>query len=421
MSRLRSMMIALEDNDVVPEEIQPGVPAEVEAGVADMVEDSRGVDELATAIEEAGDDVSDLEKIEDVVSDSVESGEGVEPVAAEMADIAVEAIRERLGIKGRRFAPSLEAFNVKSTKLTTSKVALEGVKDTLKKAFETIRKAIAAIFERIVAFFQKHFKANKSLQGAISRARKITESLRGQNPAEPELKDERALAIDLGNIPEGLVKYHIEVTDEVVALNGKAPNIAERLVKGCEPGGETAADRGAALHNEMVTAFDSIMHKDMGCKQAKGKEKCFNIGGMWRGQSIFSTVEGKSGTDDFKIKVFRDQLHAENEVTKSLKVLSIDEQEQFLVQLLKLVDMNEKLMESEAPISKCKSSIDKALDKALKTYGDDAAADIKDLRVAVNYFMSMMAQLNLSIPVLNVSLVKSGLRYVAICQKQYKQ
>ena len=420
MSRLKSLMIALEGDEVVPEEVQPGVPAEVEASAADMVEDSRDVDELATAIEEAGDDVDDLEKIQDVVSDSIESGKGVEPVTAEMADIAVEAIRERLGIKGRRFAPSLEAFNDKNTKLATSKVALEGVKDTLKKAFETIRKAISAMFERIIAFFQKHRQVNNSLRVAIMNSNRHRTDLKGKTAEETELKDERKLAIDLGNVPEALVREHVRVTTELFRLNGQASSIAERLIAGCEPGGETASDRGAALHDEMAVAFDGIMHKDMNCKQAKGMNKCFNVGGLFQGQSIFSTVEGKEGTDDFKIRVFRDQLHEESEVTKVLKVLSIDEQDDFLMSLMKVVDINEKLVNEQAPISKCKSSVEKALDKALTRYGDDAAADIKDLRDVSQFFMSMMAQLNLSISVMNVGLVKSGLQYVAACQKQFK-
>jgi hypothetical protein len=422
MSRLKGLKIALENEELLPvpaEEIEP-IPADVEAESGVMAEKGAEVEDICCAIEEAGEDMDQLEKIEDVVSDSVESGEGMDPVAAEMTDIAVEAIRERLGLPGRRLAPSLEGFNDRATRLTHSRVALESIGETIKKGFETIKKAIAALFERIVGFFQKHLGANASLLKAIDKVKEASKNIPGGQPEASELKDERNLAIDLGNVPPELIKKHTEVTTRLIALNGTVSAIADDLVECVEKKG---GDGNAALHDEMVTAFDSIVHKDMSCKQAQAPKvtKCFNLGGMYQGQSIFAVVEGKEGTEEFKIRVFKDQLHPESAVTKVLQVLSPTDQITFLENLAKLVEVNEKLMKEKAPLEKCRSTVEKALNKAMTEYGEEAKSDIADLRFALGYFMSMMSHLNLSIPVMNVALVKSGLRYIVACQKQYKK
>ena len=101
-----SLKFALEDNEPeVVEEPSEEVPAEVEAGAADVEAGSTEVEDGLGEIETAGEDTAAIGEIADVVERSVtpdengEGGEGLSPEAAEIAEIAVERLRERIGLK----------------------------------------------------------------------------------------------------------------------------------------------------------------------------------------------------------------------------------------------------------------------------------------------------------------------------------
>lgn len=188
----KGLFFALEDADVVVEpeitELVPETTAEVEEAAGEVAEQTGEIAELEQTAEVAEADAGTLGDIQEVLQESVESGEGVDEKAAEIAEIAVEAIRARLGMPAKRTLPALESFGSKNSRLTATKVALESVGDTIKKIWEGIKRVAAMIWEKVKAFFiglvknrnmlVKHLEAQKAQLAKISSAAK---------PAEKEL------------------------------------------------------------------------------------------------------------------------------------------------------------------------------------------------------------------------------------------
>lgn len=118
--------------------------AEVAEGQAEVTEMADIADEAVTAIEELAD-------VAEVMSDSIEGGgDGLTEDAAEIAEVAVEAICARLGYKPtKKLVPSMEAFGSTSSRVEATKYALEGVSDTMKKIWEAIKGFFNRIWEAI--------------------------------------------------------------------------------------------------------------------------------------------------------------------------------------------------------------------------------------------------------------------------------
>ena len=181
---MRRKLFALED---MAEEVSLN-PAELEdeadEALDDVEDDSGEVEELSTAIEEAYDEIDNLEDIHDTMEESVENGEGLDETSAEIADIAVESICNRLGMKYRNVIPATESFSSPTSRVTATKIAMEGIKDTISKAWGGIKNAFSKLWERTKAFYaklsQNCSKLEAYLQSLESEVDAIDDSRAGQ-------------------------------------------------------------------------------------------------------------------------------------------------------------------------------------------------------------------------------------------------
>jgi uncharacterized membrane protein YdfJ with MMPL/SSD domain len=124
-------------------------------GVAQaMAEATDAAQEVATEAQEiaqaaddtvaAAADAETLEKVQDVVAQTVQSGQGMDETTAQVAQVVVESICNRLGIPhAHRLMPATESFGSSNTRLAATKVALEnGFTDTIKRIWEAIKKFV---------------------------------------------------------------------------------------------------------------------------------------------------------------------------------------------------------------------------------------------------------------------------------------
>ncbi len=149
------------------------VQVEVEQDLAEAGQSEAAIDEGMGAADQ-------LEQVEEVVSDAVENGEGLDPVAAEAIRIAVEAICARVGANPKAVYSlyATENFQSASSRKANSKIALEGIGEFLKNLWEKIKAAISGLWEKIKAFWNKHvsslgrtIKALESMKEKISRTK----------------------------------------------------------------------------------------------------------------------------------------------------------------------------------------------------------------------------------------------------------
>jgi hypothetical protein len=186
--RNKGLVFAMEEAELeaAPAEVVPAAELEVEQGVGEVVENAGEVDELATAVEEAVEDVESLTDIQDVMAGSVEGGEGLSEDAAEIAEVAVEAICARLGIRGKSNIPALESFGSKNSRVAATRIAIENIGDTIKRVWEAIKKTFLTIIQKVKDFFFNFFNNIEKIEKLAKELKSKVDALDSQAKAKED-------------------------------------------------------------------------------------------------------------------------------------------------------------------------------------------------------------------------------------------
>lgn len=151
-----------EANRAEVEEVTSFVDAP-EGDLADAAAAGSEVEAVGDSISEAEATEETLDNIGDAVEESIEEG-GLSEPAARAVEIAVEHLRTQVGFpKGRKFMPALEGFNDSKSRVATTKLALEGIRDTAKKVGTAIINAFNQAVEWITKFFEHLLDGAKGL------------------------------------------------------------------------------------------------------------------------------------------------------------------------------------------------------------------------------------------------------------------
>lgn len=280
---------ALED-DSIDSDLDVADTAPAAAAAMDEVNDD--VDEsedLTAAIEEATDSADALQDITDTMEESVEEGEGVDPKAAEIAEIAVEFIAARAGVRHRSTFPAIESFGSSSSRVSATRVAVEGVKETIKKIWETIKAAIKRLWDKIKQFFLGITKNSKKLTEHLEALKKRVQDLpAGAKPIESKL-DNSSLAEKLsikGKADMSTAKKLLEHANKLPGATGKIVDemnkniqrtveVAETIIKASNPDDETTklAELKAEIHKGTVGAFSGLAVSTGDFEDAKADTK----------------------------------------------------------------------------------------------------------------------------------------------------
>ena len=147
----------------------------VEGAMAEVAEVETEISDTSDAIEQGAQDAEALDAIADTVEETEQEG-GADPVVAQVAEVAVEAIYRRLGLTSKPIA-SLESFGDKATRIEATRLAVEGWRETAKTIWEAIVKLFNRIKDAVINFFTSLFVASertlkraKSLKEAASKA-----------------------------------------------------------------------------------------------------------------------------------------------------------------------------------------------------------------------------------------------------------
>lgn len=229
MAKNQGLIAAMEGVNDTPE-----LDETAAAGVALTVADDSAVvqadtDEAGTTVAQVEDAVQggeELEEVAAVVADAVESGEGLSEETAEMASIAIESIRNRLGFPATaaRLVPATESFGNTNTRLLSSKMVLESIGDTIKTIWANIKAAAIRLWDKIKTFFIGLFSSASSLSkhviGLQTRARNVPS---GAKPAEKKLKSSVAKAFSIKG------KASKATADEVVKNTSFIAGVAKQI------------------------------------------------------------------------------------------------------------------------------------------------------------------------------------------------
>lgn len=268
----RGLFAVLEDElsgEIVPENTeQQERVEELEAQVAEaeVAEADSEVEELVEAVEEAIDGVEEIEEIAEVAEGSVEAGDGLTEEAAEIAEVAVESICNRLGYKpAKRIIPAMESFGATSSRLDATKYALEGFKETITKIWEGIKAFFAKIGDALKALWNKLFDlATKT----AARAEKMTKNVKKAQDDKLVAGDGKlkvnnylvAFNIASGDVAAAAVKVigdHQAIAGKLAGVNGKLSGNLDAVTKADSVDGITLtdADFGEIAKGELAFGY----------------------------------------------------------------------------------------------------------------------------------------------------------------------
>ena len=132
-----------------------------ETSLLETAEASAEVTGTLDDIESATGDADSLSAIADTMEATEETG-GLDPVAAQVAEVAVESICARLGVQRRR-PYAMESFGDKNRRVGATRYAVEEIKDVLKRVWDAIVAAFGKVKEFLKNFFKALFDSNEKL------------------------------------------------------------------------------------------------------------------------------------------------------------------------------------------------------------------------------------------------------------------
>lgn len=142
----------------------------VETDMIDIAEDVAEQDTAADDLEETEEVAEALESIADALAVSAANG-GMDKYSAQAVGIATQYLYDRVGIRAKAM-PALESFGGTSSRIGATQLAMEEIKEQIKKIWEAIVNAIKKSIQWIKDFY---VKVTQSFDKLEARAKSIAE------------------------------------------------------------------------------------------------------------------------------------------------------------------------------------------------------------------------------------------------------
>ena len=422
--RSKGLVLAMEEDAVVEDDFSsneiPETVAEVEVDASEIQEDTGVIEDISEAIEDASDDMDTLEGIQGVMEESVEKGEGLDETAAEIAEVAIEAICARLGIsKANKIMPAMESFGSSNSRVAATKIAMEGVGDTLKRIWQAIKDAFAKAWNHIVDFYKKHI-------ASLGRLSKYADSLKAkakESASKKPKKDSEGItssavlsAFNIGGKVDAkttgdILSAHLALTGNVVS----AKTLMQKSVKDLLDGTDKLDSFDPAGFRSLSNKLNTELHSNV-------KEL---VGGYTMAEHTGSDVEG--GVASRLIAKFT-AAQAKSKAEKA-PVLELAEIEKILESVSNLIKKSEAYNSELKFFTGVVDSIKKIADANISNADKLAEATnqspeskekLATIRKETEAYMGALQRITTSIPSLNFRAAKSALSYVNDSLNQYE-
>lgn len=418
----KGLVFAMESDDAAMDasvDMVPETQAEVEASAAEVTEQSTEIESADTAIGSAQDDVETLGDVQEVMADSVESGEGLSEQSAAIAEVAVESIRARLGMNtGKPVMPSMENFGSTSSRVYATKLAMESVGETIKKIWENIKKAVAWVWDKIKSFFLSLTKNRAALLKHLEGLKKRVEALKDEEQNEKTVKGAPAKAFAING--EGT----FDIAGAVLLNAGKLLQATRTGAAASEalahnmtaPNGSVHEISGAteSLFSKLEEALGKV-GKVSSAKAAPAGTEATHYGTFIGGRSVVLSKTKKDDTTTIGLSI------EENSKTIGEAAKTLDKG-----QMTKLVDLSIEVVKElqaadagqknlEKVTKACDAVAQAVIKNATAGAGEANKENVEALKLAaanVRTLNSIVAKFGSSVPALAYQSAKAGGDYV---------
>jgi len=419
MSIRNGLVFAMEDDTTLEDGVAtPEAVAEVEQGAAVVAQQTGEVEELQAAIEDAEEGAETLEKIEGVLEESTDAGEGVDETAAEIAEVAVESIRARLGIYGGKSFPAMEAFGSQNSRLSATKIALENVKDTIVRIWEAIKQAVIRLWEKVKSFVLGLFKNNAALSKHLEKLQERAKNMPETAKPEKNELDNKSLAKTFSVAKKAnlttartLIANAEKLLGATNSIAGTSESFSSNIISAASrlEGGQELSKAKAAFETSIASALVSVgtMGSKAGGEAGKDKKESITFYGPFVGTRViaYKKKEVTTGSDTetrFSIDLTTyDKIEADK-----ISALKRDEVYELLKEGVKLSDAlsaHEKSQGAKAKISeKLRKTTDEVLSEVKKaTDGEkdqEKARVLRQIQADVSDVNGMLSSLSVAFP-----------------------
>lgn len=440
MNPRKGLVLAMEEADapLVQVEInaEKEMSAEIEADSAELAEDAQEIEDLNTAVESAENDIDTLESINAEMTESVEQGEGLEPKAARIAEVAIESVCLRLmgGYDGA-IVPSMESFGGKSSRLTATRIAIENNENIIVRALKAIGAAISAAFNAVVEFVQKFFDANerqkKAIKSMLDAVLKTAE--KDEEPKQEKFENSSLTKASIGG--KGMTPGNAKAMVENAALlidyaNGYSrdlPNLFEgfeKTLKSAESDGTgeiTAVEFQLAVIEKAKAAFPNVTQKSDVEWVAQSRD-------LVNGEFLKVTCKpAGSGQEQhsFQLTMELDKRQGEVDGDSMSETLSIDGMVTVLRSLAELCVKADSLKESSKKLGNTKKRFDQMYTQIANAVSKKEDGFVRnwltknDFRKQMSTTSSFTTQVFRDVPKIVNKTGKAGLFYIEQSIKQY--
>jgi hypothetical protein len=223
-------------------------------------EEVAAIESLVVAIEEVLDEAESIEEVIDTVQEVAtdENGEeeGLTEEEAALAEESLRVIYRRLGIPMHNVMPATEGFRTKSTRVSSTQVAVEGMMDTIKKIWESVSSSITRVAHRFSDFLKNSATTNKSIAKTAAKLKEKIAILRSNGAVAKVAEfEDKALyrrfldgkPVDAAGVRQLLTNHTGQTT-----LAQKALDVIKETEKAVKLEGELSVERIEKLIEDIV-------------------------------------------------------------------------------------------------------------------------------------------------------------------------
>lgn len=223
-------------------------------------EGAAAIESLVVAIEEVLDEAENIEEVIDTVQEVAtdENGEeeGLTEEEATLAEESLRVIYRRLGIPMQNVMPATEGFRTKSTRVSSTHVAVEGMMDTIKKIWDSVSESMSRVARRFSDFLKNAITTNRSVAATAAKLKEKLIALKGAGAgavvAEFEDKALYRRFLDGKPVDVASVKQLLTAHTGQTTLAQKALDIVKETEKVVKLEGELSVEKIAALIEGIV-------------------------------------------------------------------------------------------------------------------------------------------------------------------------
>ena len=421
--RLKLSLESLDESQ--QEEVMPAtavVETEEESSQTTAVIDASFV-EVGSAMESIDEAFADSQKL-DVVADTMQNMEqagGMDANSAVLADMALEHLYAKLGVKKSPLL-AMETYSSEKTRKGATALALESIQETAKKVWEAIKvmlkKAVEFVKNFFAAVFDKNTKVANKAKAMLEELKKFKED----NKVDDSILDKKienqsvaaALNIDgkvnFSCIEDGFASIEVflkaakETTESLKGHLGLVHGFLSKIT-------EKDLDDNFAmpgLDKLGWKEYDKGLHSFGGVKTIG-----FNNSSLY----IHGYDTEKKDAVNYDVEILSGDT---SDVSKELDTLSLDEIEKALGLVI----------QQSAEIEKSKSVVSELEDiqKSLEKESDDISAVLSDIKEKANIqvakkAITVISKLSISINTIvskyAISSSQYVLQYIDLCMKEH--